>query len=253
MAFRYARVVGAPANGVASGAEPSLLAPLAGVERVFALDHAAGGSDSEPLESARRRAAAKVRHGGRILTLADLEDHASALSPDIAQVKAEARGGSIRLTIVMKGREPRPLPAQLREFKAAIQSVAGFGLSRPGGLALIRPRLLPVAVDLVLIPRSPNLFAEAAVQAAARLPAWFDPATGGRDGRGWPLGALPGRQDIAAALAPIAHLAFPLDVTLARADRETAESRILPGRIPSDVLVRIDESAIGFERAEDAA
>jgi hypothetical protein len=253
MAFRYARVAGKRANGVPSGAQVTSLAPLAGVERVVALDHAAGGSDSEALVSARRRAAAKVRHGGRILTLADLEDHASALSPDIAQVRAEERGGGIRLTVVMKGPEPRPLPAQLRQFQAAIQSVAGFGLSRPNGLTLVGPRLLPLAIELVLVPRAPNLFAEAAVQAAALLSAWFDPATGGRDKNGWPLGALPGRQDIAPALTPIAPLAFPLDVKLVRADRETAASRILPETIPSDVLVRIDESAISVERAEDAA
>lgn len=253
MAFGYARVVGERANGVASGAQPSLLAPLAGVERTVALDHAAGGSDSEPLASARRRAPAKVRHGGRILTLADLEEHASTLSPDIAQVRAEARSGGIRLTVVMKGPEPRPLPAQLRQFKAAIQSASGFGLSRPGGLSLVGPRLLPLAVDVTLVPRWPETFAEAAVQAAALLPAWFDPATGGREKRGWPLGALPSRQDIAAALAPIAPLAFPLDVKIARADRETARARVLPEAVPPDVLVRIDPAAIAFERAEDAA
>jgi hypothetical protein len=253
MAFRYARVVGERANDVAAGSQVQLLAPLAGVDRVTALDHGAGGSDSEALDRARRRAAAKVRHGGRILTRADLEDYGLTLAPGIAQVRAETRRGGMRLIVVMKEPEPRPLPAQLRQFAAQIRDVAGFGLSHAGGLTLVGPRLLPLAVGLSLVPRAPDLFAEAAVQATACLASWFDPATGNHDGRGWPLGRLPAREDIAAALAPIAPLALPIDVTLARADKETAAERKLPRNIPSDVLVRIDPTAISFERTEEAA
>lgn len=253
MAFRYARVVGDRANGVAAGSQVQLLAPLAGVDRVTALDHAAGGSDAEALDRARRRAAAKVRHGGRILTRADLEDYALTLAPGIAQVRAETRRGGMRLTVVMKEPEPRPLPAQLRQFTAQIRTAAGFGLAHANGLALVGPRLLPLAVGLTMVPRAPDLFAEAAVQASACLAAWFDPATGNHDGRGWPLGKLPEPQDVAAALAPVAPLAFPVGVTLQRADKETAADRTLPDRIPSDVLVRIDPAAITFERAEEAA
>jgi hypothetical protein len=252
LAALYAHVTGARANGVEPGKELQTLSPLAGVERTLALDHAAGGSDAEPLLSARRRAAAKVRHGGRILSRADLEEFAPTLSPAIAQVRAEKKGGGIRLVVAMAGAEARPSPAQLRQFGAAISEVAGFGLARPGGLNVVAPRLLPLAIQLVLRPRDVDTFADAAEQAKAALAALFDPATGNHDGRGWPLGRLPDAQDIAAALNPIELLALPESVTLERADREVAAERALPAAIPSDVLVRL--ASVAFERAkEDAA
>jgi len=251
LAARYAHVTGAKANGVAPGKELQTLSPLAGVDKVLALDNAAGGSDSEALESARLRAAAKVRHGGRILSRADLEEYAPTLSPGIAQVRAEKKGGGIRLVVAMSGPEPRPSPAQLREYGAAIREVSGYGLARPGGLNVVGPRLLPLAVDLVLRPRAPDLFAEAAEQAKSALTALFDPATGNHDGKGWPMGRLPDAQDIAAALAAIETLALPETVILERADKEIAAERALPARIPSDVLVRLD--GVAFERAKEEA
>jgi hypothetical protein len=253
LAESYARVVGTRANRVEPGMQLSLLAPLAGVERAIALDRSAGGADAEALESARRRAAAKVRHGRRILTRADLEDHALTLAPGIAQVRAESRRGGVRLVVVMAGAEPRPSPAALREFAAAVGEVSGFGLARPGGLQVVGPRLLPIAIDLVLQPRAPDLFAEAAEQAKALLAGLFDPATGYHDCGGWPLGRLPDEQDIAAALAPIDELALPVSATIERADKQAAVERRLPMAIPSDVLVRLDPAAIAFERSREAA
>ncbi|MBV9883798.1 MAG: hypothetical protein JO276_12390 [Sphingomonadaceae bacterium] len=251
MAVRYGHVTGAKANGVSAGKILQTLSPLAGVEKVIALDDAAGGSDAEALERARGRAAAKVRHGGRILSRADLEDYAPTVSPGIAQVRAEKKNGGTRLVVVMAGPEARPTPAELRAYGDAIRAVSGYGLKRPGGLNVVAPRLLPLAITLVLQPASPDLFAEAAEQAKAALAALFDPATGNHDGKGWPLGRLPDDQDIAAALTPIAALALPERVTLERADKELAAERALPAAIPSDVLVRLDR--IAFVRAQEAA
>jgi hypothetical protein len=251
LAAHYAHLTGRKANAVEAGKPLQTLSPLAGVERALALDNAAGGSDAEPLESARRRAAAKVRHGGRILSRADLEDFAPTLSPGIAQVRAEKKGGGVRLVVAMSGPEARPSPAQLREYGAAVREVSGYGLARPGGLNVVGPRLLPLAVDLVLRPRAPDLFAEAAEQAKAALAALFDPATGNHDGKGWPFGRLPDAQDIAAALTAIEDLALPEKVTLERADKEIAAERVLPASIPSDVLVRLE--GIAFDRAKEEA
>jgi len=251
LAARYAHVIGAKANGVEAGKQLQTLSPLAGVEKVIALDPAAGGADVEALARARGRAAVKVRHGGRILSRADLEDYAATLSPVIAQVRAEKKGGGIRLVMVMAGAEPRPSPAQLRQFGAAIAEVAGFGIARPGGLKVIAPRLLELAVTLVLRPRAPDSFADAAEPAKAALAALFDPATGNHDGKGWPLGRLPDAQDIAASLAPIEALAQPESVILEQADRELASDRALPPAIPSDVLVRL--SCVALDRAREEA
>lgn len=249
VAVQYARVVGSNANGVAPGTAIPLLSPLAGVERVQALDYSAGGSDVEPLSSARRRAPAKLRHGGRILTGADVEDYALTLDPGIAQVRFLPGGGRQRLIIIMRGRRARPLPAQLREFAAAIREVAGYGLAREGGLEVIPPRLLPISIRLTLQPQSAARFGEAATKVGDRLLALFDPATGNHDGRGWPVGRLPEGQDIAAALSEIEPLALLEAVSIERADRANATERELPKSVPDDVLVRLDQSDIAFERA----
>jgi len=251
MAVRYAHVSGGKANAVAPGQALQTLSPLAGVEKVVALDAAAGGSDAETLAGARRRAAAKVRHGGRILSRADLEDYAMSLAPNVAQVRADRKGGGVRLIVVMAGAEARPSPAQLRGFGAAIRAVSGFGLARAGGLDVVAPRLLPLAVRLVLRPLSPDSFAEAAAQAKAALAALLDPATGNHDGKGWPLGQIPDAQDVAAALAAIETLAMPVQVVLERGDREPAAERVLPASLPPDVLVRLE--SVALERAREEA
>ena len=125
-------MTGRKANGVEPGKQLQMMSPLAGVEQALALDHAAGGSDAEPLDSARRRAAAKVRHGGRILSRADLEDYATTLSPDIAQVRAPEEAARSGSSSSWRERRRAP-PGAIARVRHRDMRGSGYGLARPAG------------------------------------------------------------------------------------------------------------------------
>jgi hypothetical protein len=253
VAVQYKRIFGVNANGIPPGTQIPPLSPLAGVDRVYALNYSAGGSDVETLESARRRAAAKLRHDRRILIAADLEEHVRTLSPRIAQVRLETRGGRSRLIIALAGADAQPSSADLREWASAIRQVAGFGLARKGALEVVAPRLLPLAIELRLQPARPGDFAEATEQAKEAIKALFDPATGNHDGSGWPIGRLPDEQDLAAALTRVEPLALLTNARIERADRDVIGERALPATIPADVLVRVDLANMDVQRAQEMA
>ena len=249
LAVGYAKVHGSRANGVAAGAGLQPISPLAGVESVLALDPAAGGTDAETVADGVRRAAAKVRHGGRIVSLADVEEVAATLAPGIAQVRAERRRGGVRL-IVVGGREGN---AWLRQMRSQIAEMSGYGLARPGGLEVVRPRNLELGVEIDLEPPRADRFSDAATLAVEAVTALFDPAAGGHDGKGWPLGRLPDESDVAAALVGIEDLATPARIALFRIDKRTGSRSGLPETLPSDVMVRLDPASLVVERAAEAA
>lgn len=251
LAERYARVKGQVANSVKAGTKPTLLASLVGVDSVTALDQAAGGSDTEAVPQARRRAAAKLRHGGRILTIADLADFVPTLAPDIAQVRVIPLARTTKIVVALTGPKPVPMPAKLRGIENNIKSVSSYGLRRPDGLSVVGPRILLLGLAIKLAPRTADIFADATIQATACITSFFDAAIGGHDGRGWPIGRLPVAQDIAAALMPMADLAFATDISLRRADRPMGLDDQLPASIPKDVLVQLDLAALLFERASE--
>lgn len=246
LARLYRCVAGEAGNKVAPGAALQLVSPLAGIERVTALDAAAGGSDAETGEQALRRGTAKLRHGDRIVTLADLEDHVLARSPAIAQVRAVNRGGAVRLIVAAKGPEPRPGPAMLRALERSVREAAGYGVARAGGVDIVAPRLLPLRVKLTLEPDDPDKYVEMADSAEAELVKLFDPAAGGFDGQGWPLGRAPVASDIAAALEPVGRFGVASIDAIERADRR--EPKAFPPTIPPDVLVRLDPNDVVSER-----
>ena len=252
LAMRYRCVAGEAGNKIAPGAGIQLASPIASVERVTALDAAAGGSDAETGEQARRRATAKLRHGDRIVTLADLEDYVLARSPAIAQVRAANRGGTVRLVVAAKGPAPCPRPPMLRALERSVREAAGYGVARQGGVDIVAPRLLPLRVKLMLEPDDPDEYIEMADAAEAALVTLFDQAAGGLDRRGWPLGRAPVASDIAAALEPLGRFGTVLIGTLERADR--LEPKAFPPSIPPDVLVRLDPNDVVSERrAREAA
>lgn len=251
LAVNYRSVSGEAGNLVAPGAALQIISPVASVERVTALDAAAGGSDAETIEQARRRGTAKLRHGNRVITLADLEDFVRACSPAVAQARAANRGGRVRLVVAATGAEPRPGPAMLRALRRSLQSAAAYGVARYGGVDIAAPRLLPLRVKLTLEPDDPEMYVEMAQAAEAHLGKLFDAATGGFDGQGWPIGRAPTPGDIAAALEPVSRFGVASVEALERADRRGAEA--FPAAIPDDVLVRFEADDLVCERRREKA
>ena len=245
VANRYRRVIGAKANGTQAGAELQLISPIAGVEKVVALDRAAGGADVETNEVARKRQPAKIRHGNRVHTLADIEDFALASARDVAQARASGWRGGVRLIVVLTGANPVPYPARIRALTRQLTEAAGYGLSRPGGLKVIGPRLLKLAVNINMIPDDPDQSVSLAQKVRDDLQAFLDPASGGFDGAGWPLGRVPTREDIAGALAAVADKALIERVDLRKEDGGSMHDAVAPNVLVQLGDVTFDPQEVG--------
>lgn len=247
LAREYRRVIGALANATKAGDELQLVSPIAGVDRVFALDPSAGGVDAETNDMALRRAPAKLRHGNRIHTLADLEDFAFARSPQIAQAHAQRWHGGVRLVVALKGEDPIPYPARLRALARDLTEHASFGLARPGGLTVVGPRLLPVLISVNLIPNDQRQLSGIADTAKTRIRKFLDVATGGIACTGWPIGAIPTSADLGAALRDVVDKAVIYDITLTREDGTP-----LPAAIAPDRLICYGDMVLTYTPAEAA-
>jgi hypothetical protein len=247
LALAYRRVAGATANAVSAGDKLQLVSPIVGIDRVTALDGAAGGADVEAPERARARAPAKLANDGRIVTLSDIENHILARDPTIAQARAENRHGGTRLVVVGAGARLIPPPSARKAIVHALETVASFGILTR--LTVVGPRLLPIRVALTIEPDPGVDFVGVEEAAAAAILALCDHETGGFQGRGWPVGRPPTIEDIAAALAPLSDRAVISDIAIGRSDPHQA----MPAPFLGDVLIRIERADISVRAYSEAA
>lgn len=213
MAFTYRRTEpGAPGsfivpgNAITARASLNLVSPIDGVEAVFAADQAAGGAPSEDVDRILRFGVASLRHRERALTARDIEDLVLESSPDIAQARCLPRNGFVQLVVVMRGANPMPTAAQVRELHRLLEANAPPALSAREALRIGGPTLRRLRVDLRLRVVSLDDAGVVARDARKRIIALFDTATGGVDGDGWPLGENPTEADVAVGLADVPRL-----------------------------------------------
>jgi hypothetical protein len=199
-ALSYRRVGRAAANQVAAWTSLTLVTTLPGVEQVLAPRPAAGGADPASDAATLADAPAALRNRGRAITGSDLEAIALSNTPEFCQARFIQNGRAARLIAVANGRDPIPGKAQRETLRARLAAVTLPRLSAQGGLAVDPPVLRPLAVEAALTVE--NFGIGGTVDAAARgaLEQLLDPASGGVDGRGWPLGAMPGDADMMAVL-----------------------------------------------------
>lgn len=195
-----------PGNAITARTPLNLVSPIDGVEAVFAADQAAGGAPPEDVDEVLRFGVARLRHRERALTARDIEDLVLENFPDIAQARCFPRKGFVQLVVVMRGANPMPGAAQLRELRRMLVAAAPplLGASdalRPGG-----PDLRRLRVDLRLRVASLDDAGAVARDARQRIIALFDAATGGVAGDGWPLGENPTEADVAVVLADVPRL-----------------------------------------------
>lgn len=203
-----------PANMVAPRTELSLVSPVQGVEKAVAADQSAGGAAPEDAQRVLRFAPARLRHRGRALTLRDFEELALQTTPAIAQARAFADGGGVRLVVAMRGDDAQPGQSAKRELKRTLLALAPLRLAARNALRVTGPVVRRLRVDLVL--RVASLDASGALSSYAKdkVRAFFDTASGGLAGDGWALGATPSGDDIALALIDAPNLEGIEDVTL---------------------------------------
>jgi hypothetical protein len=259
VAFRYQRTeppvpgaVDVPANAVEARAALNLVTPIAGAEAAFAADHAAGGAPAESDERVLRFGMAKLRHRGRTLTTQDLEDIALGSSPDIVQTRAVVRGGRTRLVVVMRGDDPTPSVAQMRELKRLLLAAAPASFD-PAALAVVAPTLRRLRVALRLRVESLDHAAGVDDEVARRLADLLDPATGGVSHEGWPLGTSPRADEIAFALVDVPRLLGIATIELAEVRADATAP--WPAQLAAGELARLaaDGIRVEFEQIERAA
>jgi hypothetical protein len=258
VAFRYSRTEPDPTGGdkvpgnlITARTALNLVSPVETVESVTAADQAAGGAPPESDERVLRFGFARLRHRNRAVTPADIEDLALQSSPDIVQARAFLRRGYIRLVLVMRGKNPIPNAAQIRELRNLLLAAAPVSLSAPGALVIEGPGIRRLRIDLELRVETLDHAGELTTFVKKQLKNFFDTATGGLVKEGWALGVKPNEEDIALALIDAPYLESIGNVTLL----ESAGGISVPSGLntlkPTDLVMLADDPIrIQFETAE---
>jgi len=258
VAFAYARTEpdptgggSVPGNTIEPRTNLNLVSPVETVESVTVADQAAGGAPPESDDRVLRYGYARVRHRGRAVTAEDLEDLALQSSPDIVQARAFVRRGYIRLVVVMRGKDPVPTAAQIRELRRLLLDAAPVSLGAPNALRIEGPRIRRLRVELELLVETLDRAGEVSASVKQKLFEFFDTGSGGIDKDGWQLGDRPSEEDIAFAISDAPHLQAIGGVTLHEITEDGTELPALEGGSPREIVMLADDPIrIQFETAE---
>lgn len=253
VAFKYQRteppVAGSgdevPANAVEARSPLNLVTPVESVESAVSAEHAAGGAPPESTQRVLKFGNSRLRHRERAITARDFEDLALASSPDIAQARAFKSPRALRLVVAMRGEDPLPDAPQRRELRSLLEESASPLL---GGAAISigGPRLRALRIALVLRVESLDDAGDTARAVRDRLKSFFDSASGGVEGIGWPIGAAPAEDDIAFALADAPKLEGIAKIRMLEVLRDETEDAWRPA-VRSDELVRLAKDGVRIE------
>jgi hypothetical protein len=257
VAFSYARTEpdptggdSVPGNKIAPRTALNLVSPVETVESVIAADQAAGGAPPESDDRVLRFGFARLRHRSRAVTPEDLEDLTLESLPDIAQARAFVLRGYIRLVIVMRGKNPVPNAAQIRELRRLLLDAAPASLSAPNVLRIEGPGIRRLRIELQLLVESLDHAGQLSSSVKKKLGEFFDTATGGVDKDGWALGAKPSEEDIALAISDAPYLE---SIEKLKLYEITVDGKELPLEAPGSreiVMLSDDPIRIQFETAE---
>lgn len=232
-AVRYQRGGGRIGNVPAFAIE-GVRSPLESVEAVANPVAAGGGVDAPTLDELVATAPARLRHGSRALTGADMEDLALAFSPDIRRARCLApagQGAPIRLVVLWRTGERCPVPTRVqRDALKRHLAASAWGALGEGSIEVSGPRYVRLAIAVKLRARSAELAPGLEIEADRRLAAFLDPVSGRSDGGGWPFGRPLFESDLARLLHEIPGLAEITELSITPRDAS----------IPPDALIGID-------------
>jgi hypothetical protein len=197
---------------------------------------------------------ARVRHRDRAVTAEDLEDLALQSSPDIVQARVFVRRSYIRLVVVMRGKDPVPTAAQVRELRRRLLAAAPVSLNAPSVLRIEGPRIRRLRVELELLVETLDRAGQVSASVKQKLLEFFDTGTGGIDKDGWQLGAKPSEQEIALAISDVTYLQAIGNVRLHEITEDGNELPVLEGGSSREIVMLADDPVrIQFETAEVTA
>jgi predicted phage baseplate assembly protein len=250
--LRY-RVGGGARGNVAPRALSTLRTTVPFVRGCQNRSAAYGGVDGETLEEAKLRGPLTLRALDRAVTLEDYEHLAKQAAPGIARVEAVtavgADGGQgVRVLVVpttATGTDGRlayqdliPSPEVLRLIAEDLDARRTVGAR----ISVERPSYKAVTIVARLIARPRVAVEPLHREALAALYRWFDPARGGADGHGWPLGRSVLAGEVYSVLQSLPGAEFIEDLQLFEAEPGTA-----PGGEPAQRIdLKPDELVFGF-------
>lgn len=201
---------------------------------------AEGGADGETVQAALIRGPQAMRHRRQALSRADYEGLAREASPAVAAVRAlptthpngRPAPGRVTIIIVPQSHDPQPQPSfELR------RRVRDFLLARVpasmAGLDVIGPDYLPIGVQAVIVPISPQDAGPVGERASQELAKFLHPLTGGPEGEGWPFGRNVYLSDVAALLESIPGVNYVETINLLLDGTPRGEIIV----VPSDRIV----------------
>ncbi|MFC5730662.1 MULTISPECIES: putative baseplate assembly protein [Nocardioides] len=228
------RIGGGPAGNVAAGAIKVLRTTVPGVDRVQNRRAAVGGVAPETVDEAKLRGPLALRTRDRAVTCEDYEQLAKAAAPQIARVKAVPAGSAgeengVRVLLVPAA--PVDAEARLRfedlvPTTETLQAVTSFIDTRRtvGARVVVEPPFyqgVTVVTTLVALARTSSVELERAARIA--LNRYFDPLTGGIEGRGWPFGRPVQAGEVYAVLQQLSGTELVEEVLLFAADPITGK------------------------------
>jgi hypothetical protein len=172
-------------------------------------------------------------------------------SPDIVQARCLIRGDRVRLVVVMRGTNPQPNAAQIRELRRLLLDAAPPSLAALNALRIEGPVVRRLRIDLELRVATLDHAGAVAQEVKRRLTGLFDTAIGGVDKDGWALGENPTEGDVALALIDTPRLDSIAGVGL-REDQRDGREGAWPETIRTNELVMLadDPVRLHFATAE---
>jgi hypothetical protein len=203
VANRY-RVGGGALGNVAPGTIATLKTALPQVRSVLNLRAATGGSNAETIDQAKLRAPSGLRSRDRAVTAEDFADLALA-TPGVALKSAFAlpetavdlstplpvfiENSPGAVTVVVLPDKPHPTPQPTEDELRLICAHLNARRLVTTELYVIGPRYTRIDLLQAEIETRPDADLKAVQDACtAALLYYFNPLTGGADGRGWPFG-----------------------------------------------------------------
>jgi hypothetical protein len=214
VAVSYKTMGGDAANRVVAWSKANLASQVPGVDTVLIPQAAAGGAGPQSPDEVLRFAPSNQFSRHRALTLSDFESLAMQSSRDIAQARAFTTSKGMKVVVVFRGEDPQPNQSQIRELQRSLLGYATPDLAGDQALVIAGSRSVDLKLSLSLAIDSIEASGSVSGDVTTKIRELLDPATGGFDSYGWPLGEWPDNADIAAQLSEVDSLEEILEIKL---------------------------------------
>ena len=172
------------------------------IQRASNPEPAAGGVDTETLDSVFNSAPRTLRHGGRAVTKEDYEDLAFQASPEVAQAacvplyhlandpKASTRRpGVISVIIVPRSSDDKPVPSS--ELLERVRKYLEERRQPDSELCIVGPPYVRLDVDVEVALKGFDEMNNVQRELQSLLRRFLHPLVGGLSGQGWQFGQEP--------------------------------------------------------------